>query len=431
MKIERNSLEEKILYVIEEIIHNKNYNDKILDNIQKSLFNRGILEAGRILNKNIPLETLSDQVLYLLTKYLYEETQMETINPTRYFTDIEISMYNKFKRNLKTKDEPIVFKNLIQVMDDQWHGVMHIKDIAELYNRGRITYNPETQRESIFKEVHGQIIVRPKINKQSRKEITKALKQGTYIPDEITFNVRKTGKENFKFTKGNWGVGDLIVYEGYIDVIDGYHRSLAILDVLSEMPSLDRVMEVRITNFTIEKAQRFIVQKNKQNKIAERKIKSMDVQNYANSIVKRLNEDSQSDLRGKIATDSTAILKGLAIVGFEYLSESIEYFFNIKTRRDANKIGDYLIEFFNEIYGIYYDEFENYKGKNIKTNQFTFIGYVALASKLYNQSNWKQKLEDVLKEANFDEIKELIPINNYRIRKGIIKKIGNYFHTLA
>ena len=46
---------------------------------------------------------------------------------------------------------------------------------------------------------------------------------------------------------------------------------------------------------------------------------------------------------------------------FDDLSDAIKEVFTIKSQRDVKKITKFLIEFFNELVGIYSDEFTNLK----------------------------------------------------------------------
>ncbi len=209
---------------------------------------------------------------------------------------------------------------------------------------------------------------------------------------------------------------------------------MAILKVVTSRPELadKRVMEVRVTNFTDEKAKRFIVQKNKQNKISERHIKSLAVGEYQNSIVKEINTNSKSDLQGKIATDLSQIKTGDAYVTFDILANSIKYCFIknknlIKTKRDERKTIEYLVDFLNEVYGIFYDEF-NKKDSFVKSN-IAFVSYIVLAAELYKDKNWRNKLESILNKIDYSynnkEFKQLIPSNN-KITTSVIKKVINY-----
>lgn len=73
MKVDRDILEKKLLFTIDEITTSKNFSNKTLDNIKELLYQRNILNATQLLNKNIPLSTVSIQVLYALTEAIYYE----------------------------------------------------------------------------------------------------------------------------------------------------------------------------------------------------------------------------------------------------------------------------------------------------------------------------------------------------------------------
>lgn len=55
MKVDRDILEKKLLFTINEIITSKNFSNKTLDNIKELLYQRNILNATQLLNRNIPL----------------------------------------------------------------------------------------------------------------------------------------------------------------------------------------------------------------------------------------------------------------------------------------------------------------------------------------------------------------------------------------
>lgn len=424
---------DKILYTINDIRKTRGINSSsIVENVAKTLDGRNIPNPKMLLNGGIPLGQISIQVLYHLTKALYQETQRELIKPNKYFTDFEIQQLDLFKYQIEELDRNKIteFNNARQVSDDQWHVIMSIQEIAKLFELNRISYNPSTQRESIFREHEDVVIVRPKVYTKNITEICKNMLNGTYIPDEITFNILLDGKEDYDYKNGN-----LIVHSGQIDVIDGYHRSRAIIDAVSQNRDLKMNMEVRITHFTIEKAQRFIVQKNKQQKIDERHIKSIDNSKYEHAIVKRINESGKSDFQGKIATTSMSIRTGVAFVGFDLLSDVVKYNFIdskiVRNRKDVEKISNYLIDFMNEIYSIYYDEFEKEK-RNLINHNFGYIGFIALAAELYKDNHWEEKLKNTLNKIDFSigntNYRELI-INEHRISYSTIKKVSKYFQS--
>lgn len=250
---------------------------------------------------------------------------------------------------------------------------------------------------------------------------------GTYEPDEITINLLKDGEDSFTYKNGT-----ITVNSGRLDIIDGWHRSSAILEAVVENPEIEMYFELRFVNFDIQKARDFIVQKNKQRKISEKHIQSLNVSDYHNSITRTLNESPKSDFRGKIVTTKHLINKGYGLVTFDIIANAIDANFDIKTRSQSEKIQEYLISFFNEIYGIYYNELNNRKG--IYTEPFSFIGYVAIASVLYQNENWKTLLSDVLSRINFTTNNIFYQdIKDYQVNisKRNINRVSDYFKKMT
>jgi len=113
------------------------------------------------------------------------------------------------------------------------------------------------------------------------------------------------------------------------------------------------------------------------------------------------------------------------------IADAIEINFDIKTRTQSDKIQNYLIDFFNQIYGLYYSEFSKKTG--IYTEPFSFIGYIAIASELYGRDNWKDVLVNILNQIDFtednpfyQEIKKYqINISKAKNRGGKIMYIGD------
>ena len=85
---------------------------------------------------------------------------------------------------------------------------------------------------------------------------------GSFITNTITFNVLKDGNDNIEYNPDNMSL--IIGKESEIDIVDGFHRSYAILKALITKPNLNKNWEVRIVNWDIDKAQRFIYQESLQ-----------------------------------------------------------------------------------------------------------------------------------------------------------------------
>lgn len=435
MKIDREILEKELMLVCENIAKDK----KIINKVENELLKEHNILPGEtrgLIDGTIPLMGVSLEMLFVLSKALYKYTKRENINPEKYFTEVEINEMANFHVVMDTeKDKEVVFENVIQTAEDQFLTTISIQKLAELYKIGRIRYNPETQRNMKYIQYRGTVLKQINLNMTSVDAMKDAMLEGSYIPDEITLNILKTGEEKFHY---NSTTQTLVVdANSEIDVVDGFHRSYAILKALTINPNLDFNMELRIVNFDVAKAQRFIIQKNKQNKIAEMHLKSWQQEKLENQVVKKLNESTNNEMQWKITTDVNLLQYNRAYVMFDTLAEAIRQCFEIKSQRDVNRITEYLIEFFNELIGIKVDEFNNLektKRDSILVYNNTFVGYIAIASELYNSENWRNKLETIVNKIDFSINNpkwEKLGITSHKLTKRQMKEIIDYFKSLC
>lgn len=436
MKKDRSILEDALIIVLSEY----NLDKKVFYLIKNDLSEKGV-SIGRtkgIFNKTIPLQTLDLPMLYWFTKSLYKATNENIISITKFFTDIEEKEFKDYKvqhgRDIDLKEGKLILENVTQVTDDQWTTVLTFKQIYELYEHNLIKYNSKTQRNLKTKSIDNNILEKININKRSVNEIRDSILQGLFIPNTITLNLLKTGEEEVVYNDKN----RIIELNGEIDIIDGFHRSLAIIEAVRENKNIHGGMIISLVNIDIEKAQYYIVQEDKRNKINKDHIRYLSQENLENQIVKILNENIKSELRGKITTDLISFKKNNAFVLFSTLAEAIKLEYEIKNQRESRKIAEFLIEFFNEVVGIFYDEFqdiEKSRRNSIVTYSNTFIGFIAFSSQVYYNKidDWKILLENTLKIIDFDsqnEVWERLNMFENRPLKKDYKEIINYFKLL-
>lgn len=430
MKKDRDVLEQ----VLNNLFDEYNRNTDVTTTVKKKLVEHGINigTATGILNTSIPISTQSLAVLCLISIALYETTEEPKINPEIYFTPDEIKTAQSLKREIVNIKDYIEIENIKQVSDDQWITTMTYKQVADLYASGKVRYNKETQRNTIFKEYGDKIIESININKTSVKEIKELMLKGLFIPNIITFNILATGKEKFEVS----GKNDSIRIYDNLDIIDGFHRSLGLIETVAENPEIEGTIEVRITNFNIDKCHRFIVQEDKKNKIDKKYIQTINVEELENKVVKLLNERSDSELMGKITTNIIFYRNQGYVLG-NVLADAIRHNFEIKSMRDVNNVADFLIKGFTEIVGKFIDDFKNLevsRKNNVKTLSSTFIGYVTLLAELQENENWKSELEQILNKIDFSNsnpIWEQLDIYNSSPTKSSFKKIIKYFKKLG
>lgn len=429
MKKDRSVLER----VLNELFDEYNRNTDVTTEVKKKLVEHGINvgTATGILNTSIPISTQSLAVLCLITISLYETTEEPKIKPEDYFMLEEIEAANNFKREIEIIKDYIEIEDIKAVAEDQWVTTMTYKQVADLYSAGKVRYNKETQRNTIYKEHDNKIIEAININRTSVREIKELMVKGLYTPTTLTFNILMTGKEKFEINNRNKSIR---IYDS-LDIIDGFHRSLADIEVVAENPDIEGIWEIRITNFNVDKCHRFIVQEDKKNKIDKKYIQTINVEELENKVVKLLNERSDSELMGRITTNITFYRNQGYVLG-NILADAIKHNFEIKSMRDVNSVADFLIEGFVEIVGKFIDDFNNLdvsRKNNVKTYSSTFIGYITLLAELREETNWKSKLEQILNKIDFNNsnpIWEKLDIHNSSPSKSAFKKVVKYFEEL-
>lgn len=234
----------------------------------------------------------------------------------KWFTEREINLYkiSRFEKEHKT-ELPIQF-NMFQVNIDQWIGVTDTNEINKLRKAELINYNPETQRTMQRIVRHGIESFIITVNKAAVKIIRKLFKTEIYIPTTITLNIPNdiNNPADFSYDEENHKL--IVKNIKYFDITDGYHRYLAMIQEKILNPDFNYPMELRITNFDVEKAQRFIYQEDQKTQMKKNDSNSFNTFDPANVVVTKLNESSMCNVRGMISRND-------GLINFGKLSELV------------------------------------------------------------------------------------------------------------
>jgi hypothetical protein len=414
-----------------------NLDNNVINKIKEEFISRGVSsgEFLSIIDGKIQIETISLSLLCLLTDLFYQETTEQNIKPDNFFTEQEISTSKNFRRESEEQNRyPIVFDNVMKIGEDHFVTYKTAQEVAGYYAKNLIVYNKQTQRNAKYSEYQDKIVEMISINKASISDIQNDIVEGRQITNFITFNILQNGEENFEYDAKN---KTLTVFEGEIDILDGFHRSMGILAAVQKEPNVKYITGINIVNWDIEKSRRFIVQEDKRNKINPSHVKSLNPEKYENIIIKKINESSSSDFKGRITTDNVLIRKHRALTTYDIFNNTIlKEYKDIKTNRDASIIAEWLIEFFNELIGLYPTEFlteiESTKKVSFINNENMFAGYITLAKELQNVSNWRQKLQEIMSNIDFsiNNPKWESLKNSTELNKRLLKNISNYFREM-
>lgn len=435
MKKDRKDLENVLYQAIEASKENMRKNaDLLVDKLN----NYGI-NAGKVIgiyNKSIPLVTLSNAELYLFTKSLFEITDYNSIDISKWFTDEEIKTYNQYKAPKPYKNNVIILNNVDQTSDNRYFCTKATyKEMSDIFGQGLITYNIRTQREAKVINFGDRFISIPDIKEKPVMEMTELMLKGKFTPNTITLNIRKTGGEKFEYDeKSRTLMIECDNEESFCDIIDGGHRGQAFIRVIEQDPNNQGYTYISILNYTEEEAQEYIEQEDHRTPINKIRIAAFKNSDEYVAIAKDINKygsEMTNELFNKIALDETEMKTQDKYITVSTFAEALKYNFGkFENAREVSKTQDYLIKFFNELIGIIKERhFDN----NIVFKPNTFIGYIALANVLIKDESWKESLERILNHFDFqdDLMWRNIGIFTNRVNLSLIKNISEYFRKMG
>lgn len=251
-------------------------------------------------NYNIPINVSMD---YLSgKKRLYDATPfmlfaiMQTLDPSKleyYFTDKEIKKFSKLKYEPERIKFPLELP-AVQISEDQWMCVIDVKLLMLLRDAQLIEYNEHTQRTLTRVERAGTEIYKITLNPKAVEGIKQSFLRGTYIPNTITLNMPEDTDFDYLFTKD----GPTLVIDNieHFDILDGYHRYIAMSELYNADPNFEYTMELRIVSFREEKARQFIWQEDQKTKMSKVNSESFNQYKPSNVITKRISSGPYGQL---------------------------------------------------------------------------------------------------------------------------------------
>ena len=243
----------------------------------------------------------------------------------------------------KYSNEEIVFPlefPAIQIDDDQWVSKISAKELFKFGNNTLINYNENAQRVMRSINLPSGEYFEIKLNEKAVSAIEESFSENRYIPNTITLNIPYNDKSSFYYDEKNQ---KLVVKKiEMFDILDGYHRYVAINRICALNDQFDYVMELRITNFQDEKAKQFIWQEDQKTKMSKVESDSLNKYNPANMIVKKID----SSVYGNVISYNKGNISSST------LSQAISIIYEINPNKnykisETNAIGQEIIEGFD------------------------------------------------------------------------------------
>jgi hypothetical protein len=445
------------------IASNKNFVREFADSIKNRV---SIVKVYSMFNDVDTIVNIDDSELYWLIKNMNKFDMVIDFELSDTFTERESNQFELVHIETKTGGEvqkTIVIDDVVEIESFKEYMVVKMPyyKIKEAWEKGVVTYNFETQREGVLRDIGIDVIKVPNINRNSVNNIKQKMLDGAFKSNTITWNILETGNERYDYNEKSQ---ELVFTRGagsQMNVLDGMHRTQAIIELLTENPDNEelknRHTQLKIWNFDVMEAQDYINQEASGNALSVEKKKQYDKSNIYGILAQEVNKygsQVRNVLYNKLG-DLDEVTVGDKYCSLYAFSESIEDNFRVEEPRQIKKVSKYLVEFYNEVVGIYKEDFEKIKevrmekfkkdkDKNkdkkivianaIMTEPNIFIALNYIASKLYEDEDWAEKLEKLLKEIDFTvnntNWKEC-GISSIRTDKRTRRKIYDYVRTLV
>lgn len=289
-------------------------------------------EVSDLLSQRVHISTASDFELFAIMNAFSSNLAKD------YFTPIEIKKYSKFKIEESKISFPIEF-NVIQVAEDQWLGSITAKQLMLFRDTQFINYNQNTQRT--MTRINRGVFESYKItlNRKAIEGIKKSFTRNAYIPNTITLNLPDDAEFDYDEEENKL----IITNISHFDILDGYHRYIAISELTNNDPNFDYTMELRIVSFSEEKAKQFIWQEDQKTKMSKADSATFNQYKASNIIAQRLNSGT---LRGIVNNNGgiidTAVLTNVLdytyLKGKQDLTRSEEISIAKKIGKDFEKL---------------------------------------------------------------------------------------------
>lgn len=366
-----------------------------------------VIETIDVVHLRQHTEDCNDRMLYWFLKNIDEK------RISIYFSDKEIKEYESTTYKKESFKFPIRWDMVEVVEGSQWIGKITVKELMKLRNAQLINYNERTQRT--LKRVVDRDFeyYQISLNRSAVDAITKSFLANQYIPNTITLNLPE--ESDFRYSDGKL----IITHADRLDILDGYHRYIAMSNIYNRNQKFDYNMELRVVCFPEETAKQFIWQEDQKTKMKKMDSESLNQNAPANQVINYINRNGL--LRNIIGINNGAIDQGLA-------SNLIDrVFFNTQaaiSRKMIIDVKDFIIDRLNVILESDPDIFEKRWDY-----EFTIIAFTLIGNK--DVSN-KNLLDSIKKQTDFmcadDVYKIMLGKKGVPVTTKIITRINKVYY---
>lgn len=312
----------------------------------------------------VDMQDTLEVLLYAIAFSLNNNNIFETkINLERYFPKKEIAEFSKYKYQVSTIKFPFTFASpMIEIKpDEQYIGRTTVKELMQLRDAQIINYNANTQRTMTLKKGKDFEYYKITLNHKAVDQIVELLKKGDFVPNTLTFNL--SPETDFTYKNGKLTINEKTAF----DILDGYHRYIAMSNLYNIDKDFDYPMEIRIMFLSEENAKQFIYQEDQRTPLAKDDAKAMNKNDVGVKICRFL-KNKLSDIISQQGIINEPLL--VKLIDLLYVKGGVSYE-RSKLVSIANEIADIINGVSDEVPEVLDSKW---------SNKFTII-FFGLASK--------------------------------------------------
>lgn len=435
-----------------EIIEKEKGNTKLIGYINGEFVKKGLLYyvPQQIFEGDREIDELNNIELMCFTKSIFEYTKNKIINPELYFSNTEMIAYDTWVNVPEDYTDYIIYPDAIRISPRSFIVNQKANHSSEMREHKKYIYFKPAQRPAKNVLRKGILTSKKSVNKQGILEMEERMsgKGETLFPTQIAWGVLMLeGKKiqvSFTPIDGNRpNVGTLKIIPNwdkndvnYTPVIinDGYHRFTAQANaydkhLIDTGEELEYNLSAIVNIMTIEESKQYVLDSFKRNFADENELKVMELTND-NKFVENIIEKSEilkentgtiiKSIKGSNKLTSKDILQNaIKLTKFE-INDEIES--EIQSTKCA-KIIDLII---NRLCKEYYNNNFNEMKKSYLLLPNMFIGYIAIANFLRNDSKYISKIVSIVEELYLQDEKEISKLK-LKNKDCNIKNVFDYF----
>ena len=253
--LQRNELLGEIEKYLKRNVAAKDWQKKTASSVNR-IRKMPIETAVSILTQRTSIRDYDDFTLFCIAEGIGINRDM-----SYYFSEAEL---DSFRNRLYEEHEvafPYKFMNMIEISEgSQYIGKITVQELMRLRDAQLINYNENAQRTLKDYAIS--------LNRKAVNDIMKMLSTNSFVPNTLTLNISPDAYFVYNKESKTLTIKEKIKF----DILDGYHRYVALSNMYNLNSKFDYPMELRIVAFPENRARHFIFQEDQKTKM--RKIDS-------------------------------------------------------------------------------------------------------------------------------------------------------------